>query len=249
VKGASGSRCRKADGLAGEARHIVAIGGGEFSGETPSFEGYIVSLVEASRPKVCFVPTASGDNAMYIARFYEVFPSRSFVPSVLTLFGRTVADVASFLAEQHVIFVGGGNTANMLAVWRLHGVDVALEEAWNAGVVLAGSSAGANCWFQASTTDSFLLGTAEPLNDGLGLLEGSFCPHYDSEPARPMGFRKLVGSRELPEGIACDDLAAVHFAGTEMAQVVSTSAGSGAYRVARRADGGIEETPLDVTRL
>jgi dipeptidase E len=235
--------------VAGKARHIVAIGGAEFGGGTPSFEGYIVSLTDAPRPKVCSIPTASGDNAMHTARFYEVFPSRSFEPSVLTLFGRSVADVGSFLGEQDAIFVGGGNTANMLAVWRLHGVDAALREAWSAGVVLAGSSAGANCWFQASTTDSFLLGTAEPLNDGLGLLEGSFCPHYDSEPARPIGYRKLVESGELPEGIACDHQAAVHFTGTELASVVSVTGGSGAYRVTRRTDGGVDETPLAVTRL
>ncbi len=157
-------------------RHIVAMGGGGFSYDDPILDRYVLDLVSAGRPKVCLLPTAASSMAAYVTRFLGAFPSSSFEPSFLDLFDRTVSDPGSFLAEQDVIYVGGGNTANMLAIWRVHGVDQALREAWEAGVVLCGLSAGANCWFEASTTDSFLLGRADPLADGLGLLPGQLLP-------------------------------------------------------------------------
>lgn len=137
----------------------------------------------------------------------------------------------------------------MLAVWRVHRVDAVLREAWEAGVALAGGSAGANCWFDASTTDAFLLGRADPLADGLGFLTGSFCPHYDSEPIRRPSFQRLVSEGRLPPGIACDDLAAVHFVGTEIAEVVSSGSASRAYRVRPGGDGGSLEEALDVRTI
>jgi peptidase E len=112
--------------------------------------------------------------------------------------------------------------------------------------VLAGGSAGANCWFEASTTDSYLLGRADPLADGLGFVPGSFCPHFDSEPARRPEFRRLVGEGVLPPGIACDDLAAVHVVGTEVAEVVSSDPGAGARRIEPVEHGDVVETPFDV---
>jgi peptidase E len=214
----------------------------------PLVDDFVVSLVGTPRPRICFVPTASGDSTQYMVRFFEAFPARSFDTSVLELFGRRVRDVAALIAEQDVIYVGGGNTANMLSIWRTHGLDVALREAWNSGVVLAGTSAGANCWFDASTTDSFLLGTADPLLDGLGFLAGSFCPHYDAEAARRPSFHELVGRGALPPGIACDEPAAVHFVDTEISQVVTAKKGACAYSVVP-GDGGIAvETPLQ-TRI
>ena len=154
----------------------------------------------------------------------------------------------AFLAEQDLIYVGGGNTANLLAIWRVHGVDAALRAAWESGVVCCGMSAGANCWFEASTTDSFLLGQADPLRDGLGLLPGSFTPHYDAEEARRPSLRALVGSGAFPEGLACDDFAAVHFVGTEPVEAVASRAGAQAYRVTR-GDGVAVEEPLEVRAL
>ncbi|MDP9330859.1 MAG: peptidase E [Actinomycetota bacterium] len=129
------------------------------------------------------------------------------------MFDRDDRDLRGFLLSQDAIFVGGGNTANLLAIWRVHGLDAILREAWEAGVVLAGASAGANCWFQASTTDSF--GPLASFEDGLGLLQGSFSPHNDAEAGRRPLFLELIADG-FPPGIACDDLAAVHFLGTEM---------------------------------
>lgn len=230
-------------------RQIVAIGGGGFSADMPSVDEFVVSLVDSSRPRICFVPTAAGDSTQYMVRFFEAFPARSFDTSVLELFGRRVKDVGEFLGDQSIIYIGGGNTANMLSIWRTHGVDIALRDAWDAGVVLAGTSAGANCWFEASTTDSFLLGTADPLLDGLGFLSGSFCPHYDGEAARRPSFQSLVASGALPPGIACDEPAAVHFVGTQMSQVVTGAAGARAYSVVPGAGGTAVETPLETRVL
>jgi peptidase E len=147
-----------------------------------------------------------------------------------------------------VVFVSGGNTLNLLAIWRAHGLDEILREAWDAGVVLAGGSAGANCWFEASTTDSYLLGRADPLPDGLGFVPGSFCPHFDSEASRRPEFRRLVGEGVLPPGLACDDLAAVHLVGTEVAEVLVSDPAAGARRVEPGEHGDVVEAPLE-TRL
>jgi len=230
-------------------RQIVAMGGGGFAMGDPVLDRYVFDLLEGSRPKVCLLPTASGDAVGAVAAFFEAFPSHSFEPSVLRLFDRQVDDVVSFLEEQDVVMVGGGNTAILLAAWRLHGVDVALRAAWEAGVVLAGMSAGANCWFEASTTDSFLLGRADALADGLGLLPGSFTPHYGGEEARRPSLHDHVATGALPGGIACDDFAAVRFDGTDLVEAVASREGACAYLVRRGVDGAVVETPLDVRLL
>ncbi|MEX0983581.1 MAG: peptidase E [Actinomycetota bacterium] len=228
-------------------RHIVAMGGGGFLMEDPVLDAFTVGL-SAKRPKVCFVPTASGDAATAVARFFEAFPARSFEPSLLRLFDREVADLGAYLGEQDLVYVGGGNTAVMLAAWRVHGLDVALRNAWASGVVMAGMSAGANCWFEACTTDSYGLGRADPLLDGLGLAPGSFTPHYDGEVARRPALHALIGKGELPGGIACDDFAAVHVVGTEVEEVVASRAGAKAFRV--EVPGGVlTEEPLAVRFL
>jgi dipeptidase E len=224
------------------------MGGGGFLMGDPLLDRFVLGLVDAPRPRICFVPTASGDPDLAIARFFESFPARSFEPSVLRLFHREVEDVEAFLGEQHVVYVGGGNTLNMLAIWRLHGVDAALRVAWEAGVVMAGISAGANCWFEASTTDSYLLGRADPLLDGLGLAPGSFTPHFSSEPARRPSLLALVASGALPGGHACDDFAALHVVDGEVREAVASVEGAGAYRVSRDGDAAREE-PLPVRVL
>ena len=176
------------------------------------------------------------------------FPHASFDASVLRLFDRDVADITAFLGDQDVVYVGGGNTVSMLAVWRAHGVDVALREASAAGVVLAGMSAGANCWFEASTTDSFLLGRADPLPDGLGLIAGSFTPHYHGNPhgARPCIAWSVRASP--PGGHACDDFAALHAVDGEVRAAVASRAGARAFRVERDGE-GISEVPLEMRQL
>ena len=227
---------------------IVAMGGGGFLMDDPVLDGFVLSLTDARRPRICFLPTASGDHPDSAAAFHVAFPDASFDASVLRLFDRDVADITAFLGDQDVVYVGGGNTVSMLAIWRAHGVDVALREASAAGVVLAGMSAGANCWFEASTTDSFLLGHADPLLDGLGLIAGSFTPHYHGEPARRPAVHRLVGSGALPDGYACDDFAAVHAVDGEVRAVVASRAGARAFRVERDGE-GISEVPLEMRQL
>lgn len=228
-------------------RHIVAMGGGQ-PADDPIFP-FLFELTGASKPKVLYVPTATGDADRGVIHFYRRFPAHSFEPSDLGLFERTVDDVRELVMSQDVVLVQGGSTANMLAVWRVHGVDAVLREAWEAGVVMAGGSAGANCWFEASTTDAFLIGRADPLPDGLGFVEGSFCAHYDSEPVRQPEYRRLVGEGVLPPGVACDDLAAVHVVGTEIAEFLVSHEEAGVYRVTPDGEGGATQTRLDVRRL
>jgi peptidase E len=229
------------------SRDIVAMGGGQWP-DDPIYR-FIFDLTGAQRPKVLYLPTAVGDADRGVATFYRTFPSHSFEPSDLALFHRTVEDLRSVVLTQDVVLVSGGNTVNMLAIWRAHGLDEILREAWDAGVVLTGGSAGANCWFEASTTDSFLLGRADPLSDGLGFVPGSFCPHFDSEPSRRPSFRRLVGEGALPPGIGCDDLAAVHVAGTEVVEVLASDVGAGATRLEPGERGDVVEIPFEVRRL
>ena len=176
------------------ARHIVALGGGGFSTEprNPLLDDFILGLAGKPRPKVCFVPTAGGDNDNYVARFYRSFDASRCSPSHLPLFQGRLPELAKFLCEQDVIYVGGGNTANMLAVWRVHAMDKALSAAWRKGVVLCGVSAGGMCWFEAGITDSFGSRLAT-LRDGLGFLKGAFCPHYDGEQERRPALHRALG--------------------------------------------------------
>ena len=211
--------------------HIVALGGGGFSTQPgdPRLDRFIVSLARRPHPRVCFVGTASGDSDGYALRFYRAFVQLDCRPADLGLFDRTIDDLRGFVLEQDVVYVGGGNTASMLAVWRAHGLDEILREAHAAGVVLCGISAGMNCWFEASVTDSFDAATLAPLHDGLGLLPGSACPHYDGALRRPT-YRALV-AQGFPPGYAADDAVGLHFADGELREVVSTREGATAYRV------------------
>lgn len=223
-------------------RHIVAMGGGGFSmePENPLLDDFVLGLTGKSRPRICFLPTASGDADGYITRFYEAFQSPRAEPSHLSLFDRDDRDLREFLLNQDVIYVGGGSVANLLAIWRLHGLDAILREAWEAGVVLAGVSAGMNCWFEACSTDSF--GPLAPLRDGLGFLKGSVCPHYDGESDRRPSFLRFIAEGALPDGYAADDGAALHFVGMELAEVVSSRESARAFRVERDGERAVEAT-------
>ena len=234
--------------------HIVALGGGGFSmePENPLLDDYILSLVRRRRPRVCFVPTASADSASYIVRFYRAFGHRCeatdltlFDPPSLPRRPPRTYDLPSFVARQDVFYVGGGNTAHLLATWRTHGLDLLLRKAWRAGAVLAGISAGMLCWFEDGLTDSF--GDLQPLGDGLGILRGSACPHYDGEPGRRAAFRQMIRAG-APAGYAADDGVALHFVGRRLHAVVSSRPGAAAYRVSLRR-GTVVEKPLDVRRL
>jgi dipeptidase E len=161
------------------------MNGGGFSMEprNPLLDDFILGLTRKPRPKVCFVPTASGDSDNYIARFYRSFDASRCSRSHLPLFHGGLPELAKFLCEQDVIYGSGGNTANMLAVWRVHAMDKALSVAWRKGVVLCGVSAGGMCWFAAGITNSFGSRVA-PLRNRLGFLKGAFYPHYNGEPER-----------------------------------------------------------------
>ena len=224
----------------GPHQHILALGGGGFStdGDNPLLDEYVLSLARSPRPKVCFVGTASGDSEVYRLRFYEAFARHHCTPAHLPLFARTLHDLRPFLLDQDVIYVGGGNTANLLAVWRLHGLDSILREALTQGTVLCGVSAGSLCWFECGVTDSF--GPLAPLHDGLRFLPGSNCPHYDGEPERRPIYHRLIADGTLPAGYAAEDGSALHFIGDQLAKIVTSRPTAAAYRVERKDDKAIE---------
>lgn len=211
-------------------RHIVAMAGGGFSDDDPVLDDFILDLTGKERPRVCFVPTASGDAAAYVERFYAAFTRRSCEPTHLSLFQLPYPAIGEVLSSHDVVYVGGGSTANMMTIWRLHGLDETLRHAWERGVVLAGISAGAMCWFGSGVTDS-LSPELAPWRDGLGLLEGSFCPHFANEPDRRPAYHRLVREHRLPAGYAADDFVALHFTGSELSEVVASRPNVAAYRV------------------
>jgi dipeptidase E len=228
-------------------RHIVAMGGGGFlrnDGDT-LLDGYVLGLTGKPLPRVCYLGTAMGDEPGGIALFHRCFPPERALATHLNLFWRDGRDIRAFLTAQDVIYVGGGNTVNMLAIWRAHGVDTALRAAWEAGVVLCGMSAGSLCWFEAGITDSY--GPLRGLRDGLGLLPGSNCPHYDGEAQRRPAYHREIAAG-LAAGIAADDFCGLHFAGTELVEAVSSQPGANAYRV-ELAEGSVRETPLGARYL
>jgi dipeptidase E len=231
-------------------RQIVAMGGGGFSMESRNqgLDRYIISLTKKPNPRVAFVGTASGDSPDYIRRFQQRMRRLPCRPTIIPLF-HLPADGPSLAAQilgQDVIYVGGGNTANLLAIWRVHGVDRLIREAWMRGTVLCGTSAGMICWFQSSVTDSF--GPLRDLQDGLGFLPGSACPHYDGEARRRPTFQRLIKSGTLPPGYAADDFAAIHFVGRRVFRCIASRSGAKVYRV-RLLHGKISEESMPTTLL
>lgn len=233
-------------------RPIVASGGGGFSPltERSRVEEHVLALAGEvrgrERPRVCLIATASGDADALIDRFHDVFADLAET-SHLALFDRTVEDIPAFLLGHDAVWVSGGNTASMLAVWRAHGVDTALRMAHEAGIVLAGRSAGSICWFDGGTTDSYGP-TIQAFSGGLGFIPGSNSPHYDGEPQRRPVYQALVADGSLPAGIAVDDFAAAVHDGPTLVEVVAAHAGPAAYRVEATAH-GVVETVLPVRVL
>ena len=216
--------------MAPVAGHVVAMGGGGFlAGDTRSpLDDLLLSFSPRPRPRIVFLPTAVGDSEPAIDAFHEAFGHRDCQPETVRVFG--IPDhPAERVAAADVIVVSGGNTANLLALWRVHGIDDALRQAWERGAALGGVSAGANCWFEACVTDSFSL-ELDGLHDGLGFLAGSFCPHFDGEERRRPVYTRLV-AEGFPAGIACDDGAAAVFRGAELVEVVADRHGAHGYRV------------------
>ncbi|MFC7440744.1 Type 1 glutamine amidotransferase-like domain-containing protein [Laceyella putida] len=224
-------------------RQIIAMGGGGFSMEpkNPLLDRYILAQTGVAKPRICFVPTASGDARSYIRRFTRFFAKEACHPTHLSLFRAEVTDLCDFILSQDVIYVGGGNTRNMLVLWREWGIDEILREAWRQGVVLAGLSAGANCWFASCVTDSNLGGlSALP---ALGLLEGSFCPHYDSEASWRTSYHRLLRSGLIKPGWACDDGVALHYVDEGLHAIVSSREHAFAYQVGL-VDGKVNESKV-----
>jgi peptidase E len=231
---------------------IVALGGGGFSMEKDGslLDDYVLALAEASRPRVCFLPTASGDAGHYVVRFYRRF-STDCEASHVSLFRRDQGtggvedDLATHLLAQDLIYVGGGNVVSMLGAWRAHGLDAILREAWRRGIVLCGPSAGSLCWFEQALS---AFHGAPRLIRGLGLLPYSNCVHYDAEQARRAEYHRFVADGMMP-GYAVDDGVALHFLGTSLERVVSSREHGHAYRVEPAGAGEVLETRLESARL
>ena len=210
---------------------------------------YALALSGKSRPKMCYLGTATGDSANGTLGFYGACAGESVDASHLQLFAMpNVVDVTSHLLSQDVIWVGGGSVANLLAVWRVHRVDEVLREAWERGIVLAGVSAGSICWHVGGTTDSFGL-DLQIVTNGLGLVPFSNGVHYDSEAQRRPAFHAAIASSELPAGYATEDGVGVLYRGTEYAGAFSDRPGKQAFFVERRADGTTSEIALPVSVL
>lgn len=232
---------------------IVTLGGGGFSmpevhgRDRSPIDDLLLSLTGTERPRVCFLATASGDDASYHEKFLDGFDGRA-ERSILSLFNKAPEEYAlpvgdkERLLDQDLIYVGGGSTFNLLALWRLHGLPALLQEAAARGTVLAGISAGANCWFEGCSTDSF--GPYAPLPDGLGFLPGSFCPHYLGEDERRDTYVSYVADGALPEGWAADDGVALVWRDGELVEAVAERPDPVAYAVGRAG-----EQPIDLRRL
>ncbi len=208
------------------------MGGGGFTAgaDDPALDDLVLKLTGTPRPRLCLLPTAGGDSEHQIRRFYEAYGDRLCEPSHISLFrlGRKPVPLREHLLAQDAIYVGGGSMVNLLAIWRAQGLDAILREAWEAGVVLAGLSAGSMCWFEWGVTTSSGAPAPAP---GLGFLPGSNSVHHDSEPTRRPVYFAAVRNETIPPGWAVDDGAALIFRGTELEEVVSARPSARAYAV------------------
>lgn len=222
---------------------IIVLGGGGFSMEPDNLvlDRYILDHSKAAKPKVCFLPQASAENPDYLVRFYKAFASLGSYADHLSLFKPRTADIEDFILSQDVIYVGGGNTKSMLALWQEWKLDVILRRALNNGVILAGISAGAICWFEQGTTDS-IPGNLTAMTC-LGYLKGSCSPHYDGEAERRPTLQRMVENDEILPGYAFDDGAAGHFIDGKLQKVVSSRYHAKGYYV-EKVNGQVRETIL-----
>ena len=233
----------------GDARQIVAFGGGGFSMERGNtlLDDYVLSLAGGERPRVCFLPTASGDADHYIVRFYRAFDAGRCEPSHVSLFRRDggAGDIHEHVLASDIVYVGGGSVVSLLGTWRAHGLDNTLRLAWEQGTVMCGVSAGSLCWF-ASALSAFH-GAPQPV-EGLGLLPYSNCVHFDCERERDSAFRQQLLDG-MCSGYAAEDGAALHFTGERLAGVVTSRPEARAYRMRRTEAGRIERRTLPARYL
>jgi dipeptidase E len=222
-------------------RQILAAGGGKFC---VGMARFLAGLTGQELPRVLYIGTASAESPKAALATYDRFAPRVEF-SRLEFFPWPPEDLRATVLDQDVVFVDGGNTANMLAIWRLHGVDVLLREAYEAGVVLSGSSAGGICWFEQGVTDSF--GPQLEAMDCLGFLPGSFCPHYDDEEQRRPRHRELLAEGLAP-GYAADAGVGLLFVDGELREIVTCEEGSRAYWVDVQ-DGKLVERTIEARVL
>jgi dipeptidase E len=236
--------------MARRPAQIVAFGGGGFSMDgNPLLDDFVLGLTGSERPRVCFLPSASGDADHYIVRFYRAFSPARCEPSHVSLFRRDKGaglgcDIATHLLSQDLIYVGGGSVLSLLGVWAAHGIGEVLRECWLRGTVLCGLSAGSLCWFADAVTAFH--GPPQRVT-GLGLLPYSNCVHYDGEPARRESYHRFL-SDGMPAGYAAGDGAALHFRGESLARVVSSRPKASAYWV-EEVGGELSEVALQVRWL
>jgi len=204
----------------------------------PLLDDYVLGLCRSARPKVCFMPHASGDADHYIVRFYRAFPAERCEASHISLFRREQGpeDIRAHLLSQDLIYVGGGSVVSLLGVWAAHGIDEILREAWQAGVVLCGLSAGSLCWFADAVTSFH---GAPRRVEGLGLLPFSNCVHYEPGSSRRLAYHDFI--REgMRAGYAAEDGAALHFVDTELSRVVASRRSARGYRIDALGDRVVE---------
>lgn len=209
-------------------RHIIAIGGGGF-GRDPGeglIEDYILKQSKKDRPNICFIPTATGDNEAYKNNYYSTFTRLDCNPTHLDFFKRT-PDLKELILEQDVIFVGGGNTKSMLAVWKDWGLDLLLKEAYENGVVMSGVSAGAICWFAMGITDSW--SDELKLMNCMGFIDGNCCPHYDEEPQRRPSVKRFLEKKKLEQCFCIEGGNALHFKNEQVYSSVSFKKNKNSY--------------------
>lgn len=225
-------------------KQIIALGGGGFSmtPENPLLDNYILAQANSKKPKICFLGTASGDAASYSDRFMHHFSKKNCIPNRLSLFKGAFKSLEETILNQDIIYVGGGNTRNMLALWREWYLDEILFKAYNKGIILSGLSAGAICWFEEGLTDSvpFQLNKLECL----GFLKGSCCPHFDGETERQESYKSKILSSEMKAGFAIDDSVGIHFINGEIHQVISAETEAKAYYYANK-NGNLKQQILN----
>lgn len=231
-------------------RQIVAIGGTTSDGDRPTphtlaLLRFFLSLTHKQEPLVCGMNAAAGDQPEARQRFETNFGLLPCQTRLLSLYAPPTTDLATYILECDAVYVGGGSTRNMLALWREWGVDAVLRMAWERGSVLGGVSAGAICWFSEGITDS--LGPLSVMRC-MGFLPGAACPHYNGEEDRRPAFHRFLHAGTIGPGYAIDDLAALHVINTEVSAVVSASPTARAYQMSL-IEGTVQETPLPTRRL
>ena len=216
-------------------RHIVAIGGGGFgrNPNNPIIEEYILNLSSTKNPTITFFPTASAENSDYIVNFYTAFSKLNCNAQHISLFKKT-PDLKSIIEESDVIYIGGGNTKSMLAVFREWGLDKILINAYQSGKILAGVSAGAICWFNQGITDSWAHGLR--VMDCMNVLEGCCCPHYDGEKNRRPSVMKFIEQNIIPSCLAIEDGSAVHYKDNKLHTAISFYEDKHTYHVSKKND-------------